>query len=107
MGYKTGELVRDQYTLMPFSFDELISEDNIVRVIDAFVDKLEMKELNFKYMGTSTTGNRPYNPKQMLKLYLYGYYNGIRSSRKLEKETTRNIEVMWFMEKLQPCILRL
>ena len=49
------------------------------------------------------TGNRPYNPKQMLKLYLYGYYNGIRSSRKLEKETTRNIEVMWFMEKMQPC----
>ena len=103
MGYKTGELVREQYTLLPLSFDELISEDNIVRVIDAFIDKLDMKELNFKYSETSTTGNRPYNPKQMLKLYLYGYFNGIRSSRKLEKETTRNIEVIWFMEKLQPC----
>lgn len=103
MGYKTGELIREQYTFTPFSFDELISEDNIVRVIDAFIDKLDMKALDFKYIETSSTGNRPYNPKQMLKLYLYGYYNGIRSSRKLEKETTRNIEVMWFMEKLQPC----
>jgi len=103
MRYKTGELVRDQYTLIPFSFDELISEDNIVRVIDAYVDKLDMKELNFKYIETSTTGNRAYNPKQMLKLYLYGYYNGIRSSRKLKKETERNIEVMWFMGKMQPC----
>lgn len=103
MGYKTGEIVREQYTLMPFSFDELISEDNIVRVIDAFVDKLDMKGMNFRYMEIGATGNRPYNPKQMLKLYLYGYYNGIRSSRKLQKETTRNIEVMWFMEQLQPC----
>ena len=102
MRYKTGELVREQYTLIPFSFDELISDDNIVRVIDAFIDKLDMKELSFKYVETSVVGNRPYSPRQMLKLYLYGYYNGIRSSRKLEKETTRNIEVMWFMEKLQP-----
>ena len=102
MGYKTGELTREQYTFVPFSFDELISEDNAVRVIDAFVDKLDMNALSFQYAETSTTGNRPYNPKQMLKLYLYGYYNGIRSSRKLEKETTRNIEIMWFMERLQP-----
>lgn len=102
MGYRVGEVERNQYTILPFSFDELISEDNIVRVIDAYVDKLDMGELKFRYAQTRVAGNKPYNPKQMLKLYLYGYYNGIRSSRKLEKETTRNIEVMWFMEKLQP-----
>ena len=53
MGYKTGELIREQYTIIPFSFDELISEDNAVRVIDAFVDKLDMKELEFKYSEIS------------------------------------------------------
>jgi transposase len=103
MGYKTGELVREQYTFMPFNFDELIAEDNIVRVIDEYVEKLELTEQKIKYARTTgNLGNRPYNPRQMLKLYLYGYYNGIRSSRKLERETTRNIEVMWFMDKLQP-----
>ena len=84
------------------SLDEMISEDNPVRVLDAFVDGINLNELGFKYATPKTTGRKPYNPADMLKLYLYGYFNGIRSSRKLETECNRNIELMWLIQELRP-----
>lgn len=74
----------------------------ICRVIVAYVGTLDMKELGFRYAETKSTGCRPFDPSNMLSLYLYGYLNRIRSSRRLEAETHRNIEVMWLMEKLTP-----
>lgn len=101
MGYIEGEN-RKQMILMPDSIEDYISEENPVRVIDAFIDGLDMKELSFKRAKPASTGRPPYNPKDLLKLYIYGYMNGIRSSRKLEKETHRNLEVMWLINKLRP-----
>ena len=99
MSYVKGEN-RHQITLMPEVIDDYITEENQVRFIDAFVEKLNLTD--FKYGQTKQTGRPPYNPKDLLKLYIYGYLNNIRSSRKLEKETHRNIEVFWLIEKLQP-----
>lgn len=76
------------------SLEDLIGEDNPVRVFDAFVDSLDMEQLGFKYAQTKETGRKRENPADMCKLYIYGYFNGIRSSRKIEKECKRNIEVM-------------
>lgn len=84
------------------SLDDLIGEDNPARVFDAFVDSLDMKKLGFKYAQTKETGRKPENPADMCKLYIYGYFNGIRSSRKIEKECKRNIEVMWLINNLTP-----
>ena len=102
MRYVEGKIDRDQISFEPISFDEMIGEENPVRVIDAFVEILDVKTLGCKYSETSTTGRMPYNPKDMLKLYVYGYFNGIRTSRKLEKECHRNIELMWLINKLAP-----
>lgn len=99
MRYIEGKIDRDQDNLMPIAFDEMISEANSVRVIDAFVEMLDIKAMGCKYSETSTTGRMPYNPKDMLKLYVYGYFNGIRTSRKLEKECSRDIELMWLINK--------
>jgi transposase len=101
MDYKTG-IDRNQANLLPESLEDYVTEDNICRVIDAFVDKLDMVKLKFKYAITSGKGCPPYDPRAMLKLYLYGFLNGIRSSRKFETETIRNVEVMWLMNKLTP-----
>lgn len=73
-----------------------------MRFIDAFVDELDMHKLEFTHSQTCLTGCKPYDPRDMLKLYIYGYLNQIRSSRKLEKETNRNLEVIWLLKKLQP-----
>lgn len=94
--------VRNQAILFPEVIDDYIEEDNPVQFIDAFVDNLDLKELGFKYAEPKPTGRPPYNPADMIKLYLYGYLNRIRSSRSLEKETHRNIELMWLMKKLTP-----
>jgi len=102
MGYIEGKIDRDQINIMPMSFDETIGEDNPVRVIDAFVEMLDNNTLHCKYSEPKSTGRRPYNPKDMLKLYVYGYFYGIRTSRKLEKECIRNIEIMWLINKLTP-----
>ena len=102
MRYIKGKIDRDQVSFMPMAFDEMIGEENSVRVIDAFVEILDVNALGCKYSETSTTGRMPYNPKDMLKLYVYGYFNGIRTSRKLEKECHRNIELMWLINKLAP-----
>jgi len=101
MGYKYGE-TREQLTLMPICVDDYIEADSICRVIIAFIERLDMKALGFRYAETKATGCSPYDPRNMLSLYLYGYINRIRSSRRLEAETHRNVEVMWLMEKLTP-----
>ena len=93
---------RNQLNMLPISLDEMIAEDNPVRVIDALVDSLDIKALNLQYATTKKIGRKPYDPKHLLKLYIYGYFNGIRSTRKLERECKRNIEVMWLLDNLKP-----
>jgi len=101
MGYIEGQ-ERNQVILFPESIDEYIAPNNSVRVIDEFVEQLDLVKLGFKRSVCSVTGRPPYNPKDLLKLYIYGYLNRIRSSRRLESETIRNIEVIWLLKKLTP-----
>lgn len=101
MGYICG-IDRDQIMLLPERVDDFIGSDNIVRVIDAFVNALNMNELGFKGVVPASTGRPRYIPSDLLKLYIYGYMNSIRSSRKLESETLRNVEVMWLINMLKP-----
>lgn len=101
MGYKTG-CNRNQSTMLPDTVEQYIDDNNATRAIDAFVDSLDMLELGFKYAKVKSTGRPPYDPADMLKLYLYGYLNNIRSSRRLEKEARRNIELIWLLRKLTP-----
>ncbi len=86
----------------PEYIDDYVSQDNPVRIIDAFVMSLDMCELGFKNAKPSKLGRDGYDPRDLLKLYIYGYLNSITSSRKLEKECTRNIEVMWLLKLLKP-----
>ncbi len=88
--------------MFPDSIDDYITEENPVRVIDAFVETLDLKALGFKRTDPNTVGHPSYDPKDPLKLYIYGYLNRIRSSRKLEDEAIRNIEVIWLLKKLRP-----
>lgn len=101
MKYISG-IDRGQVLLFPEIIDDYISDDNPVRFIDAFVDSLDVMELGFKHAELNETGRPPYNPADLLKLYIYGYLNRIRSSRMLERECKRNIEVMWLLKKLAP-----
>ena len=89
--YKSG-FNRDQLALFPTSISDMIDKDSIVFVIDAFVDSLDLVSFNFKYAIPSTKGNRPYDPKDMLKLYLFGYKHKQRSSRTLAYFAKSNIE---------------
>lgn len=93
---------RRQTVLFPEVVDEYIEEENSVQFIDVFVDTLDLKEFGFRHAELKTTGRPPYNPADLLKLYIYGYLNRIRSSRWLEKECKRNIELMWLLKKLTP-----
>lgn len=93
---------RQQSTLFPERLDEYVSDDNPVRVIDAFIDSLDMAALGFSQAITKATGRKPYHPGDLLKLYTYGYLNQLRSTRRLEKECHRNIEVLWLMRRLAP-----
>jgi len=93
---------RDQAVLFPESLDEYITGENPVRVIDAFVDSLDLQILGFTHALLNETGRPPYHPAVLLKLYVYGYLNRIRSSRTLEREAGRNVEVMWLTGKLAP-----
>ena len=93
---------RTQSTLFPERLDDYISEDNPVRVIEAFVDELDLKVLGFEGIEPRTTGRPAYHPLVLLKLYIYGYLNRIQSSRRLERESQRNVEVMWLMRRLMP-----
>ena len=92
---------RYQRGIISESYDELIDEENEVRIIDLFVESLPLKELGFK-TDFIDNGRPAYHPSVLLKLYIYGYLNNIRSSRRLEKESKRNIEVMWLLKGLQP-----
>lgn len=93
---------RNQRILFPDALDEYIREDNPVRVIDAFVEGLDLEALGFRHAVLNETGRPPYHPGVLLKLYVYGYLNRIRSSRTLEREANRNVEVMWLTGKLAP-----
>ncbi len=93
---------REQITLLPASIDDYIDENNSTRVIDAYVDTLDMKKLGFAKYLPNDTGRPMYSPKDLLKLYIYGYMNRVRSSRKLEAETKRNLEVIWLLRGLTP-----
>ncbi len=92
---------RTQSFLFPVSLEQSIAQDNEVRVIDLFVESLSLKELGFD-MDFIENGRPAYHPSDLLKLFIYGYLNRIRSSRALEKESKRNIEVMWLLKSLQP-----
>ena len=93
---------RDQLTLFPDSLDSYVSSSNPVRVIEAFVNGLRMKELGFIRSNPAKTGRPGYDPADLLKLFIYGYINRIQSSRSLEKETHRNVELMWLIGNLKP-----
>jgi len=95
-------VARDQVVLFPPSLDEYISADNPVRFIDVFVDQLNLQSLGFAHVIPAETGRPPYAPGDLLKLYVYGYLNRVRSSRLLEREAQRNVEVMWLLKKLTP-----
>lgn len=101
MGYVKGE-APGQSSLFPPSLDELVPQDHPVRVIAAFVELLDLGELGFERSEAPTMGRPAYDPADLLKLYLYGYLNRIRSSRRLERECARNVEVMWLLGRLAP-----
>ena len=93
---------RHQVTLLPEVLDDFVTEDNPARVIDVFVDELPLDALGFERVNAKQTGRPGYHPATMLKLYIYGYLNRIQSSRRLEKEAHRNVELMWLLERLTP-----
>lgn len=93
---------RDQTLLLPPSLEDYIGEDNPVRVVDAFVDELDLRELGFSGVDPKITGRPAYHPSVMLKIYIYGYLNQVQSSRRLEREAGRNIELMWLTGHLAP-----
>jgi transposase len=93
---------RNQIHLLPNTLDDFVEEESPVRVIDAYVDCLALEELGFQVFSGARAGQKPYRREDLLKLYLYCYMNGIRSSRKMETEAKRNIELMWLISKLQP-----
>lgn len=101
MGFIEGE-GRTQGTLFPVTLEELIPEDHVCRILDAFVDRLNMQELGFQRAEAAETGRPGYDPRDLLKLYLYGYLQQIRSSRRLESECQRNVELMWLLRRLRP-----
>lgn len=93
---------RHQIMLLPESIDQMVDEENPVRVIDAFVDGLDVEKLGFTKARPAETGRPSYDPRDLLKLYIYGYFNKIRSSRKLMKECQRNIELFYLLRRLTP-----
>jgi len=101
MGFVEGE-EREQGSLLPCRLDDYVEAGSLTRVIDAFVAGLRMGELGFARSVPDATGRPPYDPRDLLKLYLWGYLNEVRSSRKLERECRRNVETMWLMRKLAP-----
>jgi transposase len=93
---------RSQTTLFPESLDDWVGENNPVRVIDAFVDALDLRALGFDSVVPEATGRPSYHPSVLLKLYIYGYLNRVQSSRRLEREAGRNVELMWLTGRLMP-----
>ena len=95
-------LDRSQTTLLPDCVDEYVGEDNPVRAVDAFVDMLDLAVLGFDGVEPEATGRPGYHPATMLKLYVYGYLNQVQSSRRLERECARNLELIWLLGRLTP-----
>ena len=93
---------RTQTTLLPESLDDYVAEDNPVRVVEAFVEELDLRTLGFKSIDPAVTGRPAYHPSVLLKLYIYGYLNRIQSTRRLEMEAQRNVELMWLTQNLKP-----
>ena len=93
---------RSQSTLFPDRLEDWINEDNPVRVVDVFVDELDLGGLGFVRVAPRETGRPGYHPSVLLKLYIYGYLNRVQSSRRLERESGRNVEVMWLTGRLAP-----
>ena len=93
---------RGQSTLLPECLDDFIDESNPVRAVDAFVDALNLGKLGFDGVEPAATGRPSYHPSALLKLYIYGYLNRVQSSRRLEREAGRNVELMWLISRLVP-----
>ena len=101
MGHIQG-ISRSQTLLLPACVDDYVGPDNVVRFIEAFVGSLDLAAAGFDRTLPKATGRPGYDPSDLLKLYIYGYLNRVRSSRRLEAETHRNLEVIWLMRQLQP-----
>jgi transposase len=93
---------RTQVSLLPDCVDDYVGADNPVRVIEAFVEQLELREMGFESVDPEATGRPAYHPSVLLKIYIYGYLNRVQSSRRLEQETQRNLELMWLTGRLMP-----
>lgn len=93
---------RTQGTLLPELLDDYVTENNAVRVIDVFVDQLDLGKLGFAGVEPEATGRPSCHPSTLLKITIYGYLNRIQSTRRLELETQRNVEVMWLISRLMP-----
>src|SRR5579864_1038514 len=93
---------RTQSFLLPEALDDYVTDTNPVRVVDVFVDELDLRKLGFEGVEPALTGRPSYHPEVMLKLYIYGYLNRIQSSRRLEREAQRNVELMWLTGRLAP-----
>lgn len=93
---------RQQVTLLPECLDDFIAEDNTVRIVDVFINEVDLVGLGFDGATPAATGRPSYHPAVLLKLYLYGYLNRIQSSRRLERECQRNVELMWLTQRLAP-----
>src|SRR5271170_6775108 len=100
-GFVAG-LDRGQASLLPECLEDWVDESNPVRAVDVFVDALELRDLGFDGVDPAATGRPGYHPSPMLKLYIYGYLNRVQSSRRLEREAGRNLEVMWLTGRLVP-----
>ena len=100
--FKTGES-REQASLLPARIEDYVGPDNPVRAIESFVCVVDLAKLGFRHANRGVEiGQPPYNPADLLKLYLYGYINQIRSSRRLEREACRNLELIWLLKNLRP-----
>ena len=93
---------RSQMSLLPECLDDYVSDENPVHVVEAFIDGLKLDKLGFDGVVPQATGRPSYHPSVMLKIYLYGYLNRVHSSRRLERECQRNIELMWLTGRLAP-----
>jgi transposase len=101
MGHIPGD-DRSQLLLLPERLDDYVGPDNAVRFVEAFVDGLDLQALGFGRVAPKATGRPGYDPADLLKLYIYGYLNRVRSSRRLEAECHRNLEVIWLLRRLTP-----
>jgi len=105
MAYVSG-FDRTQTALFPVTVDEMIDETNVVRLVEIYINGLDLKKLGFEKTTANEEGRPCYDPSDLLKLYLYGYLNRIRTSRLLERECKRNVELIWLLKGLQPCFRR-